>query len=362
MGLKSDPDFLRNVSMGASAAARVMKDLAAAGLRPIELERACRSNKLWRTRSRGQRVPDLLCVATGIRIEVRGKGALCIRMSDSANRRERRWDAGLRGQDLVAIVPIAEQGGDMAAGTPTYFRVADLRASQQRTRGAGRKSHAQGSESTLEWPCTVPAASGRVVEVTDRALVARLDDGTMRRYRLQGRHPYLAAGASFIGGASIIAGIVARTASPAAPGRRTWDARGALRSRSALDRLCAAKAIPLLPGRRREAADLLARALAREGDARVALEIAAGLARLDDPGGFAHLAQAVDAGAAEDLMLEAVLILAEVGGSRASAMLQAIAASQRFAGREIRQAAVWGLGTAWLRGFPHARRFPRRCG
>jgi hypothetical protein len=124
MGLKSDLDFLRNVSMGAIASARVIKDLAASGLSPIELERSCTSNKMWKTRFRGQRVPDLLCVKTGIRFEVRGKGALCIRMSDSPNRPERSWDAGLRGQDIVAIVQIAEQGEEMtAAEKPNYFRV-----------------------------------------------------------------------------------------------------------------------------------------------------------------------------------------------------------------------------------------------
>lgn len=345
MGLKPDLDFLRNVSMGAVASAQVMRDLAVAGLSPVELERGCRSNKMWTTRSRGQRVPDLLCTRTGIRFEVRGKGALCIRMSDSPKRPERAWDAGLRGRDIVAIVPIAEHGGDMAAaGRPSYFRVADLRSSRARTRDAGRKAHAQGAESSLEWPSTVPTASGQVTAVTDRFIAASLDDGTARRYRLQGKHPYVRSGDRFSAGQSIIAGVVPRKAPTAALLRMTWDPGAALRSRSPLDRLCAAKALARLPGRRAQPAALLARALAREGEVKVALELAASLARLDAPGGFEALAALLTPASAEDVMLEAVLILAEVGGSRSSAMLAALAADERFHGREIRQAAVWGLG------------------
>jgi hypothetical protein len=345
MGLKSDLDFLRNVSMGAIGSAQVMKDLAAAGLSPIELERGCRSNKMWKTRSRGHRVPDLLCVTTGIRFEVRGKGTLCIRMSDSPNRPERTWDAGLRGQDIVAIVQIAEHGGDMtAAAEPNYFSVADLRASRQRTRDAGRKVHAQGSESSIEWPCTVPAASGRVSEVTDRFIAAVLDDGTMRRYRLNGRHPYVRRGDSFTGAQTIIAGIVARKASLVGLMRRTWKARDALRSRDALDRWCAAKAIPHLISSRKNAALLLERALIHEQDVRVSLEMAGALARLDRPAGFDFLANVLNSSAAEDVMLEAVLILSEMKGARSSDALYEIATDKRFHGLEIRQAAVWGLG------------------
>ncbi len=346
MGLKSDPDFLRNVTMGARASALVMRDLAAAGFRPIELERGCRSNKMWKTRARGRRVPDLLCVRTGIRFEVRGKGALCIRMSDSAARPERAWDAGLRARDIVAIVSIAEPGAGLpAAGSPSYFKVADLRSSRPRTRDAGRKVHGQGAESSIEWPCTVPVADGRVTEVAARGIEARLDDGTMRRYRLQGRHPYVRRGDRFTGGQTIIAGVVARMASPTALLRMTWKPGDALRSRAALDRLCAAKALPHLPSGRRTTAALLAQALADEDDIRVALEMAAALAQLDAAGGIEFLVQLLASGAAEDVLLEAVLILAEVKGERASAALHAVASEPRFRGLEIRQAAVWGLGT-----------------
>jgi hypothetical protein len=345
MGLKSDLDFLRNVSLGALGCALVMQDLARSGLRPIELERACTSNKMWKTRFRGHRVPDLLCVKSGIRFEVRGKGTLCIRMSDSPNRPERRWDAGLRGRDIVAIAHIAEQGAELAASPqPTYFTVADLRASTGRTRAAGQKVPAQGSESSLEWPCTVPLASGRVTEVSARVIQAILDDGTRRTYRLAGRHPYVTAGDAFTGGQAILSGVVRRTAAPADLVRQSWSAWEALRSRNALDRLCAAKAIPHLPTLRTRAAAQLEQALSGEGDVRVALELAGALAQLGAQAGSAYLARTLQADESPEAMLEAVLILAGLKDAAASAALHAIAADRRFLGREIRQAAAWGLG------------------
>jgi hypothetical protein len=124
----------------------------------------------------------------------------------------------------------------------------------------------------------------------------------------------------------------------------TWNARDALRSRTALDRWCAAKSIPHLPPGRTSAAHLLEQALIREQEVRVSLEMAAALARLDRPAGFDFLANVLNSSAAEDVMLEAVLILSELKGARSSDALHAIAMDKRFHGLEIRQAAVWGLG------------------
>ncbi len=346
MALKSDHEFLRNVALGAAATALVKQDLAARGLRPIELERACTQTKLWRTRYRGLRVPDLLCLATGMRCEVRGKGALCIRMSDSPRRAERRWDAGLRARDLVAFVQVAERGAALtAAPSPTYFQVADLRASQASARVPGRKAPSGGAESSVSWPCTVPGADGIVTAVDATALAVAFADGTRRRYRLSGRHPYLAAGARFAAGATILAGVVRRTVQPAVTAARaSWNASAALRSRDWIERWCGAKALPQLARARTRAVDELAQALDRETKPRVAIELAGALAQLGAPAGFDWLQAVIDAGVEPSAMLEAVLILAEVGGDTAGAMLATIAGDGRWRGQELRSAAIWGLG------------------
>ena len=69
--------------MGAAGARQVMSQMTAAGFQPIELERYCTSNKIWTTKVKRLRLPDILCVRTGTRIEVRAKSDLKIRMSDA---------------------------------------------------------------------------------------------------------------------------------------------------------------------------------------------------------------------------------------------------------------------------------------
>ena len=104
MGFKADTSFLRFLSMGAVGVHRVMDRLRARGFEPIELERYCGSNKIWTTKVKRLRLPDLLCVKTGMRAEVRAKTDLKIRMSDAPANPDRVWDAGLRDDDIVALI------------------------------------------------------------------------------------------------------------------------------------------------------------------------------------------------------------------------------------------------------------------
>ena len=83
MGFKADTSFLRFLSMGAVGVHRTMERFRDRGFEPIELERYCGSNKIWTTKVKRLRLPDLLCVKTGMRAEVRAKSDLKIRMSDA---------------------------------------------------------------------------------------------------------------------------------------------------------------------------------------------------------------------------------------------------------------------------------------
>ena len=94
MGFKDDTSFLRFLSMGAAGARQAIIYLRSKGFEPIELERYCTSNKIWATKVKRLRLPDLLCVRTGMRVEVRAKSDLRIRMSDAPTRPDRRWDGG----------------------------------------------------------------------------------------------------------------------------------------------------------------------------------------------------------------------------------------------------------------------------
>ena len=94
MGFKVNSSFLRFLTMGALGVHSVLSELKDRGFEPIELERYCTSNNIWATKVKRLRLPDLLCVKTGMRVEVRAKSDLMIRMSDAPNNPERAWDAG----------------------------------------------------------------------------------------------------------------------------------------------------------------------------------------------------------------------------------------------------------------------------
>jgi hypothetical protein len=75
VGLKVDSSFLKFVTMGALGVRRVCGLMAGAGLQPIELERCSRSNKIWSTKVKRLRLPDLLCVRTVLSSSARMRGA-----------------------------------------------------------------------------------------------------------------------------------------------------------------------------------------------------------------------------------------------------------------------------------------------
>lgn len=110
MPFKASTSFLRFLSMGAVGVQRTMEILRRFGCEPIELERYCSSNKIWTTKVKRLRLPDLLCVKTGLRVEVRAKTDLRIRMSDTPSNPDRAWDAALRDDDLVAFIACTFDG------------------------------------------------------------------------------------------------------------------------------------------------------------------------------------------------------------------------------------------------------------
>jgi hypothetical protein len=262
MGFKTDASFLRFLTMGAAGARRVMQQLAAAGFQPIELECYCTSNKIWATKIKRLRLPDLLCVRTGLRVEVRAKSDLKIKMSDAPNNPERAWDAGLRDDDLVAFIACFDsESGPMPADEAAFFPVFSLRASVGKSRLGTPKSASEGSERDREWPAVIPTRHGTVEQISDepapnrrRKLVVLMDNqgkgkpARRQTYVLNGKTSYVRPGDRFRGRASIIAGtppVMARLEDYAA---RAYDPLAALESPNEVDRYTAAKALPRRPG------------------------------------------------------------------------------------------------------------------
>lgn len=94
MGFKEDARFARYVTMGVVGAAAVAHDLRDRfGHRPVELERYSMANKIWREKVKRLRIPDLVCLQCGRRVESRAKTVLEVKLSDSETV-GRQWHAG----------------------------------------------------------------------------------------------------------------------------------------------------------------------------------------------------------------------------------------------------------------------------
>ena len=116
---KSDDSFLRKLAVGAAGTNVTIATLKSMGFKPIELERGSTGFKIWKKiKIKRVRVPDVLCLNTGLRFESRGKTKLEISMSHSLNDPKRSWDAGMRDDDLVSIV-VFEQKEDSVM-SPSY--------------------------------------------------------------------------------------------------------------------------------------------------------------------------------------------------------------------------------------------------
>lgn len=353
MGFKVDTSFLRFLTMGARGTRAVIAELEAMGFKPIELERYCTSNKIWATKVKRLRLPDLLCVRTGLKIEVRAKSALAIRMSDAPANPDRTWDAGADNEDVIAFVPCLNgASGPIPASKAVYFDVGALRRSVRQSTLGAAKSASEGAERDRTWPATVPTKSGVVLSVSQDKLTVQMDEtGRRQSYRIVGKHAYVAEGDHFEAGLTFLAGAPEHMADLKPHLAHRYDPLKALASARAVDRYAAAKAIRFLPHLQRIALPRLEAQLAVEREPRVALEIAGTTAALGSAVGEERMRVFLDAEDAAALSMEAILILTEIGGEFARAELIRLAKDPALRQDERRQAAIWGLGKAGLRDY-----------
>ncbi len=107
LSLKPDSSFFRKIVVGAVGARAVRDDMAALGHNFVELERGSTDSKLWKDVKRKRvRIPDLVCLRCGQRIESRAKTRNELAMSHS-EQAERTWDFGMVPQDWIAF-PVCE--------------------------------------------------------------------------------------------------------------------------------------------------------------------------------------------------------------------------------------------------------------
>lgn len=357
MGFKADASFLRFLTMGAAGVRRTMEQLRGQGFNPIELERYCGSNKIWATKVKRLRLPDLLCTSTGLRVEVRAKANLQVRVSDAPKNPERVWDAGLRDDDAVAfITTFATDNGPAPADKAVLFTVKSLRRSVRYSKLGPPKSAAEGAERDRTWPAIVPTRDGTVIEVTRNRLIVQTDavaERPARRqiYALRRKSAYVSPGDRFAAHATILAGAPSALVDLRTYLKKRYLPLMDLRSRNAVDRYAAVKSLRFRDDARARAVRALEHLLGRETDDRVALEAAATATFLGSNLGQEKITGFIWRNSDRpDLRMEAVLILSELGDNNFTRdELNRIAREPAFNDDEVRQAAVWGLGKAGLR-------------
>ena len=358
MAFKADGSFLRYLSIGAVGVQRVIEMLHDAGFEPIELERYCTSNKIWATKVKRLRLPDLLCIRTGMRVEVRAKTNLKIRMSDAPSNPERVWDAGLRGNDVVALIACFDSDeGPRPANYGNYFTVRALRESISMSKLGPPKSASEGAERDRTWPCTVPKRDGNVLETaSDRIIVQMHEDvdrpSRKQPYRLNGKSAYANPGSEFEAQSTIIAGAPTAVADLTTYLNQPYEPLRHLEAESSVDRYAAVKALRFRNALDGRAVQKLEDLIEREEDDRVALEAAGTAAALGSELGQKVLLNYIWKNEElAELRMEAVFILTELGNRLARDQLKCVASDPRFEGDELRQAAVWGLGKAGLKSY-----------
>src|SRR5262249_44603043 len=194
LAFKPDASFFRKIAIGAVGTRAVSADLARYGHHIVELERGATDTKLWKDVKRKRvRIPGLVCLRGGQRIESRAKTKAELARWHSLAEEARAWDFGVVDPDWVAF-PVCEPAdeapwsvGRLRAGESywherewirwrtggqiNYFTVAAFRAVPY-TRSS-TKGVTEGSETTVAWAATFATRPGTVDSLAGRKLLIR---------------------------------------------------------------------------------------------------------------------------------------------------------------------------------------------
>jgi PBS lyase HEAT-like repeat-containing protein len=356
---KSDDSFLRKLAVGAAGTNATISRLRALGFNPIELERGSTGFKIWKKiKIKRVRVPDILCLNTGLRFESRGKTKLEISMSHSLNDPRRAWDAGMREDDLVSIV-VFEQNDDSPIDLKQVSPVHFVGISEMREAfAAGQvsitrpKGVEEGSEIRVMWTCAAANKRSIVLAVEPgRITLSPIPEARRQSIQLsRGRGkitllPQVEAGETVEANQIIAAVIPVNTTlqCPASVGETYFVDK--LESVNLSERYAAAKALryrgyktasPVLESRMTDAGE----------DIYVQLEAAAALAAYDGPNGWEFIENKLRSTAMMvplETQLETVIVASEIPKSRSEQLLiQVLRDSRR--NEELRAGAAWALG------------------
>jgi len=352
---KTDESFLEKISLGAIGTKQVFKRLVELGHQPIELERGSMNYKIWKKiKIKRIRVPDILCVDNGIRIESRAKSKLEITMSHSLNDPARGWDADLKNEDYIAL--IACKKGDLSPvdwipNSPIQFiSVKQLRESFKRKEVTTEKAKGvqEGSEVRITWPSCIAKKDLTITEVTNDKIVAKPVIGRVSSCRLERNKagisidlkPLVKVGDKVLENQIVASVVPVEYDIP----KGKVDANYFVENLSNLnhsERYAAAKALRFF-NEKKVIAALKVKVATPEEHIYVRLEAAASLAILGEVEGYLFIEESLTDQYLQNV-LESVIVLNEIKSERACKLLCDILLNEAF-DPEIRAGAAWGLG------------------
>jgi hypothetical protein len=356
---KSDDSFLRKLAVGAAGTNATINQLKTMGFNPIELERGSTGFKIWKKiKIKRVRVPDILCLNTGIRFESRGKTKLEISMSHSLNDPKRAWDAGMRDDDLVSIIVFEQDANspiDLKQISPIHFvSVKDMR----KAFAAGQVSFTQpkgveeGSEIRVIWTCAAANQRSSVFAV-EAGKISLTPIPETRRQSIQlsrnkGKITLLPQVSidEAVEANQIVASVVPVTTKLQCPTsvNETYFINK-LASVSLSERYAAAKALRYR-GYVNAKSALMARMIDTEEDIYVQLEAAAALAAYDEQNGWEFMENKLKSPVISiplETQLETIIVASEIPKSKSEELLIAVLRDSQRAD-ELRAGAAWALG------------------
>ena len=356
---KSDESFVQKLALGAAGVKATIEALKAMGFRPMELERGSTGFKIWkRIKIKRVRVPDILCLDTGLRFESRAKTTPEISMSHSLKDPRRAWYAGLRDDDFVAITVFApEEEAPLAPRrvSPVQFvGVGELRKAfdAKKVKLTQPKGVEEGSEVRVIWPSSSARQRSVVEEVSAERMKLRSLEGagsyrvmmTRKRSDVVLR-PQVQVG-EIVEPSQFVASVVpvaTRLTRPSEIGAQHFVER--LESINLSERYAAAKALRFRGSASAKPA-LMKRVGDPDEDLYVQLEAAAALAVLEDAAGWDFLEQKLSSPALSvplETQLETIIVASEIAHPRSEHMLMAVL-SDSSRHEELRAGAAWALG------------------
>lgn len=268
-------------------------------------------------------------------------------MSDSPTNSERRWDVGLRDEDLVAFINCrkSESGKWVAAENVNLFCIGDLRATEPLSKVGPAKSASEGAERDRTWGCYVPGFNGKVVSIDDNKIKFLKEDGNhFSKKTPENYYIFVSQEEEIIDGTKIVSSIVNSTAQLCCD-NRGYDFIADLDSPIKETKYSAVKALGFLPEISRLSIPKLQELLHDdELDERIKIELHSTLIRLGLDA-WSFFENYYTTTASQAYIMESVLILGELSDfDKAKEILLSIALNDELHS-EIRAAAIWSMGS-----------------